>query len=98
MTKTKPTSTKHSQAIPSLRAGCRRLVRPLSSALCLLLLVACQLAPQPSALRRPSSVPRLLHHPQFPAARAAAPDWAKDALTTINDLELRVADLEANSK
>lgn len=34
---------------------------------------------------------RLLARPDFPAARAAAPEWCRDALKTINALE---ADLE----
>jgi hypothetical protein len=32
-------------------------------------------------------IPRLLAHPEFPAVREAAPEWARDALETINDLQ-----------
>jgi hypothetical protein len=45
---------------------------------------------------RVDQVQRLLHHPQFPAARAAAPEWSREALTVINDLQLEIATLEAN--
>jgi len=48
--------------------------------LSLLLLAGCQTVPT-------NQVQRLLAHPQFPAARQAAPVWAKDALNTINDLQ-----------
>ena len=30
---------------------------------------------------------RLMRRPDFPAARAAAPEWCRDALKTINALE-----------
>ena len=30
---------------------------------------------------------RLMQRPDFPAARAAAPEWCRDALKTINALE-----------
>ena len=53
----------------------------LSTALLLILLAGCQTAPQVN------QVQRLLAHPQFPAARAAAPAWSKEALTVINDLQ-----------
>lgn len=40
---------------------------------------------------RLNHVQRLLGHPQFPAARAAAPDFTRDALRTINDLQRDLA-------
>ena len=33
---------------------------------------------------------RLIARPDFPAARAAAPEWCRDALKTINALESHV--------
>ena len=33
---------------------------------------------------------RLLARPDFPAARAAAPEWCRDALKTINQLEFQL--------
>lgn len=33
---------------------------------------------------------RLIARPDFPAARAAAPEWARDALKTINQLEFQI--------
>lgn len=33
---------------------------------------------------------RLMDRPDFEAAAIAAPDWVKDALTTINELEERI--------
>lgn len=63
--------------------------------LLMLLLAGCQ-TPLPPP--RPDQVPPLLAHPQFPAAKAAAPDWARAALTTINDLQLDNAQLRANAK
>lgn len=35
----------------------------------------------------PNHVRRLLEHPQFEQAKKAAPDWTKDALGTVNDLQ-----------
>lgn len=55
--------------------------RTLLMLLSLILLAGCLTPPQAN------QVQRLLAHPQFPAARQAAPVWAKDALTTINDLQ-----------
>jgi hypothetical protein len=49
--------------------------------LLLLVLAGCQ---NPPAINH---VERLLNHPQFPAARESAPDWARDALRTVNDLQ-----------
>jgi len=55
--------------------------RTLLMLLSLALISGCQSPPQAN------QVTRLLAHPQFPAARQAAPVWAKDALNTINDLQ-----------
>lgn len=33
---------------------------------------------------------RLIARPDFPAARAAAPEWCRDALKTVNALELEI--------
>lgn len=33
---------------------------------------------------------RLIARPDFPAVRAAAPEWARDALKTINALEAQL--------
>lgn len=55
----------------------------------LLLLIGCHTPPATN------QVQRLLSHPQFPQARAAAPEWARDALTTINDLQRDNARLSA---
>ena len=33
---------------------------------------------------------RLMDRPDFEAAAIAVPDWVKDALTTINELEERI--------
>ena len=33
---------------------------------------------------------RLIARPDFPAARAAAPEWCRDALKTVNALELDI--------
>ena len=33
---------------------------------------------------------RLFARPDFPAARAAAPEWCRDALKTINQLEFQL--------
>lgn len=33
---------------------------------------------------------RLMDRPDFEAAAIAAPDWVKDSLTTINELEERI--------
>lgn len=62
----------------------------VSALILLLLLAGCQSTPQVN------HVPRLLAHPQFPAARAAAPDWARDALSTINDLQRDLAISESS--
>jgi hypothetical protein len=56
---------------------------------CLPLLLACMtlggcLAP---AVRLDNSA-RLMARPDWPAAKAAAPEWCRDALKTINALEL----------
>lgn len=53
------------------------------------LLTGCQSPPATN------QVQRLLSHPQFPQARAAAPEWARDALTTINDLQTENQKLKA---
>lgn len=45
---------------------------------------------------RPNHVQRLMAHPQFQAVKTAAPAWARDALTTINNLQLELA--KAQSK
>jgi hypothetical protein len=37
--------------------------------------------------RREDNAARLMARPDFPAARAAAPEWCRDALKTINALE-----------
>lgn len=58
--------------------------------LTLLLLAACQTPPE-----RRDMVQELLHHPQFPAVRLAAPEWGKTALETINDLQTENAKLRA---
>ena len=51
-----------------------------------LLLTGCQ-------LNRTDHVKRLLKHPEFEQARVAAPAFVKDALYTINDLQLENAKL-----
>lgn len=56
-----------------------------------LLLSACQTP------ARPDQVQSLLHHTQFPAAKAAAPEWARQALTAINDLQRDLAKLKAQT-
>lgn len=33
---------------------------------------------------------RLIARPDFPAARDAAPEWCRDALKTVNALELEI--------
>lgn len=53
--------------------------------LSMLLLTACQTQPQTD------HVQRLLKHPQFPAASKSGPEFVKDALHTINDLQLELA-------
>jgi endonuclease/exonuclease/phosphatase (EEP) superfamily protein YafD len=60
--------------------------------LLLLLLAGCQTPPQVN------QVERLLNHPQFPAARQAAPDWSRDALRTINDLQRDLTILQTNGR
>jgi hypothetical protein len=60
-------------------------MRLIALSMLLLLSQACTTRPPTN------HIPRLLNHPQFPAARAAAPEWARDALTTINDLQRDLA-------
>ena len=55
-------------------------------ALCLPLAGCATLAP---AVRLDNSA-RLMARPDFPKAKEAAPDWARDALKTINALELEI--------
>lgn len=64
--------------------------------LTVLCLAGCQLPPAPPP--RPDQIPALLSHPQFPAARAAAPDLLRATLHTINDLQLENAQLRARIK
>lgn len=56
----------------------------------LLLCPACKTRPQTN------HVQNLLNHPQFPLAREHAPDWAKSALTTVNDLQRELAKEKAD--
>ena len=55
-----------------------------SSLFVLLLLSAC------SSHARLDNSARLIARPDFPAARAAAPEWCRDALKTVNALELEI--------
>ena len=60
------------------------MIKTLLTLTLLCLLAGCQSPP------RVNHVQRLLQHPQFPAAKASAPDWARDALHTINDLQRQI--------
>ena len=50
-------------------------------AICSLTLAGCAIHP------RYDNAARLMARPDFPQVREAAPDWAQDALKTINFLE-----------
>lgn len=65
------------------------MLRRLMPHLSVLLLVTC--SPRPEV----DQVQRLLAHPQFTQAREAAPEWSKDALTTINDQQREIQKLKA---
>lgn len=54
----------------------------------LLLLGACHHTPERNRVQE------LLHHPQFPAARQAAPEWSRKALEMVNDLQKENSDLK----
>lgn len=41
-------------------------------------------------MKRLDNAQRLMARPDFQQAKAAAPDWAKDALKTINALEYEI--------
>lgn len=66
----------------------QRTIRTLTLLSTLLLLPACQTLPQTN------HVQRLLKHPEFNAAARAAPAFTKDALHTINDLQLELQKLK----
>lgn len=55
----------------------------LSLALSMLLLCPACMTTRPQI----NHIPRLLSHPQFQAARDSAPEFTRDALSTINDLQ-----------
>lgn len=38
---------------------------------------------------------RLIRRPDFEAARVAAPEWCRDALYTVGDLEAQIKELKA---
>lgn len=57
-------------------------ITPLTLTL-LLLALSCGCRSQPER----NQVRELLDHPQFPAARQAAPEWSKKALEAVNDLQ-----------
>ena len=42
---------------------------------------------------RYNNAERLINRPDFNAAKAAAPEWCRDALKTINELEWRLEEL-----
>lgn len=77
---------------PSTQRPRRSDPRSRSKALCPLwaaLCVLCVALSGCTTLRLDNSK-RLLARPDFPAARAAAPEWCRDALKTINALEAQL--------
>ena len=62
-----------------------RWIKPLTLCLLLAALAGCQL-PRPAL----NNSARLMSRPDFPAARTAAPEWCRDALKTINQLEFEI--------
>jgi len=65
----------------------------LTLILTMLALAGCAMLPTPAT--RTNQVQRLRSHPQYQTALMAAPEWCRDALTTINDLELALKKAEA---
>jgi hypothetical protein len=67
-----------------------RLFAAVGLAAAILSLSGCAsiVGPSPRPLGE-NHVARLLARPDFPAAKAAAPSLARDALETINELQLR---------
>lgn len=63
----------------------RHVLRPLASAVLALALAGCVSTPL-----RLDHADRLIARPDFQAAAQAAPEWCRDALQTINQLELQI--------
>ena len=59
--------------------------------LLMLLVSACQTPPTVQT----GNVERLIRRPDFEAARLASPEWCRDALYTVSDLEAQIKELKA---
>ncbi|MDD2763474.1 MAG: hypothetical protein PHE83_05810 [Opitutaceae bacterium] len=73
-----------------MRAPSSLLHTPLRLGVCALLLAPCALLLTACTTVRLDHARRLMERPDFAAARAAAPEWCRDALKTINQLEYQL--------